>query len=120
MPQPPKKKSNVVPIVILVIILGVIGYFYISNRNSNELLLQVQTKDSSEIIGKDLLAALSRLNAIKLDDKLFRDPMFNSLQDFSVEIVAQPVGRDNPFLPIGSTGTSTSGTSLKKALPKKR
>ena len=120
MQQNPQKKSAAVPIIILVAILGVIGYFYISGRGDDGSLLKVAAKRSDEIIGKDLLAALNRLNAIKLDSSLLRDPVFASLQDFSVEIVPQAVGRNNPFLPLGKTAATASSSALKTAIPKKR
>ncbi|MEK9184661.1 MAG: hypothetical protein AAB866_00660 [Patescibacteria group bacterium] len=96
-----QKNKVMLPVIILVVVLGIIGYFYISSRgNSGDLLVQVDKTASDQVVGKDLLIALNRLNAITLDDSLFRDAVFATLNDFSVEIVPQAVGRNNPFSPL--------------------
>ncbi|MCR4334271.1 MAG: hypothetical protein NUV47_00875 [Patescibacteria group bacterium] len=95
------KNKTILSVVILVLILGLIGYFYVSSSgNNSDILLQVEETQNDQIVGKDLLMALNRLNAITLDDSLLKDSVFNSLNDFSVTIVPQAVGRDNPFSPL--------------------
>jgi|GEM_PF-262309 len=44
---------------------------------------------------------LAKLSSLKLDRAFFDSPIFRSLQDFSVDVVAEPKGRPNPFAPIG-------------------
>ncbi len=58
--------------------------------------------------GQQVLALLGKLKAIQLDNEIFSDPTFQSLQDFSIEIAPQPIGRSNPFLPVGFANTSVS------------
>lgn len=45
----------------------------------------------------DLLSLLLELKAISLSDELFTDPSFASLQDFTVRLSPEPIGRRNPF-----------------------
>lgn len=52
-------------------------------------------------VGQDLLKQLLQLRALQLNDAIFSRPAFESLQDFSQELVAEPVGRVNPFSPLG-------------------
>lgn len=65
------------------------------------------------IVGQDLLAALALLKTIQLDTSVFADPIFKSLSDWGKTIPPQPVGRRNPFAPLGAapvkkkTATST-------------
>ncbi len=54
-------------------------------------------------MGQDLLAALALLKTIRLDTSMFTDPLFKSLSDWGKEIPSQPVGRRNPFAPLGAT-----------------
>ena len=118
MQQSLKNKKIILPVIILVVILGLIGYFYISSSgNSGDLLVQADKSANDQVVGKDLLMALNRLNAITLDDSLFRDAIFATLNDFSVEIVPQAVGRNNPFSPLGKNAPATP---VVKAVVKKK
>jgi len=46
-----------------------------------------------------LLTHLRQLQSIDLSGAVFTDPRFQSLVDMRQEIVDEPIGRDNPFLP---------------------
>jgi hypothetical protein len=54
-------------------------------------------------IEQELLSQLLQLSTITLDDRVFSNPAFVSLVDFSQPIEPQPVGRPNPFAPIAVT-----------------
>jgi hypothetical protein len=62
-----------------------------------------------EIIGKDLLALLDKIEALNIDTSIFTDRAYLTLQDFSVAIIPEVPGRSNPFAPI-SGRASTSAT----------
>ncbi|MDP3661441.1 MAG: hypothetical protein Q8R17_01120 [bacterium] len=68
------------------------------------------------VVGQDLLAALALLKTIQLDTSVFADPIFKSLSDWGKAIPPQPVGRRNPFAPLGvprpavAVPSGTSGT----------
>lgn len=48
-----------------------------------------------------IVEMLGRLSVLKLDRAFFDSPLFRTLKDFSIEVVAEPKGRPNPFAPIG-------------------
>ena len=56
--------------------------------------------------GQEFLMRLQQMRSIELEGAVLNDPRFKSLIDLRQDLVAEPVGRDNPFLPIG---TSESG-----------
>jgi len=58
-------------------------------RNEN---LSTNTRDASSV--------LQRIKNIKIDTELFYGDVFKSLEDFRVEILPVPVGRENPFAPV--------------------
>lgn len=59
-----------------------------------------------------LLSQILEINTIKLDTNFFQSPIFTSLVDFSRDLVAQPVGRLDPFAPVnGSAATSRASSS---------
>ena len=51
-------------------------------------------------LSPDVLATLANLTTIKLDNKIFTDPLFTTLTDYSVTIPSQTAGRRNPFAPL--------------------
>ena len=61
--------------------------------------------------GGDLLALLLQLRSITLADGVFSDAAFQSLQDFTVKLTPEPIGRRNPFAPIGAVEANNSTTS---------
>jgi hypothetical protein len=69
---------------------------------------------------QDLVSTLLALRAVKLDGTILTDPAFTNLRDFSTAIIPEPVGRPNPFAPLGDSGltsTSSQATST-KGVPK--
>lgn len=72
----------------------------------------VATPTSGNPADQGIVAILLTLRAVKLDGTILNDPSFVSLKDFSTQIVPEPVGRDNPFAPLG---TSRAGSSTKDA-----
>lgn len=68
------------------------------------------TPAGGSLVEQGIVPTLLALRAVKLDGTIFSDPTFIRLKDFSTEIVPEPVGRTNPFAPLGkrSSGTATS------------
>ncbi len=65
-------------------------------------------------VDQDLLGLLLTLKGIELDNSLFADSAFQSLQDFSQALVSEPIGRLNPFAPLGaSVSQGKAGTQAK-------
>ena len=100
-----KKYKNVI-IVIILIIVSAYAYrtFFGVDGIDSALLSSIKSSDVSESTGQDLLKLLSTLHNIQLNDTIFSDPVFRGLEDLSQELVPEPVGRNNPFAPIGSSG----------------
>ena len=105
----------------LAMIVGA-GYFALAQYTNvaygqSSLLVAGQTSASTNANGAQVLSWLSRLQSIKLDGKIFSNSNFTSLQDRSVDIAPQAVGRPNPYLP--TFGTAASSTSTPKvSLPR--
>lgn len=50
-----------------------------------------------------VLVQLRQIEQVNIKTALFVDPRFESLTDFRKEIVPEPVGRENPFVPYSTT-----------------
>jgi hypothetical protein len=80
--------------------IAVAVYVYLNYFSGGSAPLTATPVDDSSIAG-DLLVTLNSLHTLRLDDSLFKDPVFGSLSDFGVTIPPQDAGRRNPFAPLG-------------------
>jgi hypothetical protein len=112
---------HLISIIGLMIIVGA-GYFAVAQyadvaHGQSGLLAVTQTSGGASADGAQVLALLNTLNNLKLDGKILSNPNFVTLQDWSITISKQSVGRQNPFLPVyGATPVTASTTKV--ALPK--
>jgi hypothetical protein len=117
--------SPLVKNIIIVLVVAGVGYFgynYLTRTDTaSDVLIQQNSADTSKM-GAEVLAALNQLKTLKLDGSVFQDKTFLSLRDFSKPLTSEPVGRVNPFSPIGvenagsvklapNTKTGTTSTS---------
>ncbi|MCK9352002.1 MAG: hypothetical protein WCT49_03880 [Candidatus Paceibacterota bacterium] len=121
-------KSQKRSIYVLMAILGVTSLvlagassFIGSDSFAQEDYVTVETPDTLPATGDgaEILALLRQMENISLDTALFSDPMFLGLSDFTVELIAEPASRPNPFAPIGQDvmltpepGTAMSGAAF--------
>jgi hypothetical protein len=87
---------------LLVVVAGVLSYFYFTQQGSSTDVTVVQT--GAPIItvnvspeAQQIIARLNELNAIKLDKNIIDNPIFGALEDFSVPIAPESTGVSNPF-----------------------
>jgi hypothetical protein len=104
------------------IIVGA-GYFAVAQylnvaHGQSGLLVADQSSEGTSADGAQVIALLNRLKAISLSGKIFSNPNFLSLQDWSVDIAPQIVGRQNPFLPVYGAVPAIASTT-KVSLPQK-
>lgn len=66
----------------------------------NPLFFESNIDPVSQILGRDILNLVAKMKQVNLDTSFFSDPAFQSLQDFTVEIKTQPIGRRDPFAPL--------------------
>ncbi|MBP9802913.1 MAG: hypothetical protein KBD14_01235 [Candidatus Pacebacteria bacterium] len=63
-------------------------------------------------LSNEILATLSSIKSITLEDKIFKSQSFNSLVDGTVPLVQDGnEGRPNPFAPIGTDATTSTNTT---------
>ncbi len=82
----------------LIIIFGVNELLFAQN---DSLLASSNNNAVDSSAQREILSLLIELRSIDIDDGLFQSNVFRSLKDFGVVLESQPVGRNNPFAPIG-------------------
>ncbi|MES2134893.1 MAG: hypothetical protein V4449_01465 [Patescibacteria group bacterium] len=88
-------------IALAVIVVAFFAYSYFFPKDSAPAL-SAEIAPENVSVDQDLISLLLELKSIKLNDAIFADSAFKSLQDFSQELVPEPVGRNNPFAPLGA------------------
>ena len=105
-----KSKKVILVVVIIILIIGFVVWSRSSTPTFEEDLLILP---EGGIIGEELgtvsqsadffLSQINQLQGISFEDiNLLTSPAFTNLQDNTVELPEFPVGRSNPFAPIGA------------------
>lgn len=97
----------------VVAVVALVAWYGLTQNAAPEPLLTTVTPSGSgspteASADQELVATLLTLRAVTLSGTIFQDPAFMSLRDFGTKIVAEPVGRSNPFAPLGSAPSATS------------
>ncbi len=82
--------------VLGIVIVGVLGY-YLYVQDGTLVSRTVSTSNEASLQAAEFLARLNELKELNLDDTIFNDPRFRSLQDIRQDVIPVPVGRPNPF-----------------------
>lgn len=101
-----KQYSTVIAFVVVVAALY--GGYVLFFAESAEPVVEVTEINASP--DQDLIALLFELKGIRLDSALFEDRLFKALKDFGRDLVSEPVGRSNPFAPLGGSSIQIKAT----------
>jgi hypothetical protein len=121
-------QHKLMSLVIVLMLLGSAWYFLTQTSApiSDSLITTVDGGDGASPTGEvdqEVVTTLLALHAVTLSAPIFDQPAFAILKDFGTEIVPEPIGRPNPFAPLGvgggstvmatTTNTSTSGSTTR-------
>lgn len=101
-----KQYSTVISFVVIVAVLY--GGYVLFFAEGTEPVVEVTETNATP--DQDLIALLFELKSIRLDSALFEDQLFKALKDFGRDLVSEPVGRPNPFAPLGGSSIQTKAT----------
>jgi hypothetical protein len=112
--------KNLKKIVIVALIIGggLLAYSFLRPEPTIESMLETtERKNNDQVLNQEIVLAINQMKSLTLDASIFNDPVFKSLIDHSRPISPEPIGRSNPFAPIGvdfsagvrsSTSTATT------------
>ena len=102
------------PIIILaVLIAGYILYGSFTKKPAqNSLLSGGNQASATSTPERDFLPLLLQIQGVSLDQKIFIDPVFRALVDWSQQIVPESVGKVNPFSGVLGAAARSSVESL--------
>ncbi len=98
-------------VVLAIPLLFFVGGYFWSPTGDSALLSLGAPPESAKDLGANVKAALDTLRTIDLEKNalLFDDPVYQSLQEFHVDIAPATLGRDNPFTPPDAVRTIIAG-----------
>lgn len=94
-----KKYKNTL-VTIAIIAAGFVVYTFFFTGEEEAVLSTAVQNPTQTVVEQELISLLLELRGITLDTRLFDDPRFQSLRDFSQELISEPTGRQNPFAPL--------------------
>lgn len=103
-------RNKILLILVGFVVLGA-GWYVLSGSSSSPDILETEAGPGSVSANPqeaDLVQTLLALRTVSLSGTILTDPAFMSLHDFGTEIIPEPVGRPNPFAPLGASGSATS------------
>ncbi len=102
-------KNTILSIAIFVII-GIVVLIYMNGSGNTAEVSDVSVVAQSKISAdaQYIISILTKMKGVKLEDPLFNDDIFKGLVDNTVTFNQEEVGRNNPFAPLGQTGTSSA------------
>jgi len=109
-------QHKIAAILVLVLLIGAAWYGFTASSAPAPVLSTTDATDTNPA-DQSLVSTLLQLQAVSLSGNIFSDPAFTSLQDFTTQIVSEPIGRTDPFAPlspgtIGAASSSTTNTHL--------
>ncbi len=129
----PKLKKIIIIGILIAVAFIVYAIFFKADPTKDPLLNTGAGSPEAQAIGSQISQALLRIEQIKLDKSIFTSEIYKTLVDRSQPISEEPIGRSNPFAPLGdisvssatkvtatSTATSTkpkTGTSTTPTIP---
>ncbi len=100
-----RKLITILIIVFVLIALALLFVFLnkgVFAPNDSGIIVVENEATTKNSQGLEFLRLLQSLNGLRLNGDVLKDPAFMGLTDFSVELKDEPIGRKNPFLPLGS------------------
>lgn len=104
-----KNKTLLVSILVFVAVI----FVYNSFLKPEDAVIDTSLS-TTEGAGSDVLELHSNLERVTLDKTLFSNPAYRALVDFSIVIPPKPMGRLNPFGPVGSGNKTLSASNSNK------
>lgn len=89
-----KNKSAAIALIVFLAAIMVYNYVWKGSQGA------VTSGASAENTGNDVVALDKELQAVTLDQSLFSDTSYRSLEDWSPSLPGETSGRTNPFAPI--------------------
>jgi hypothetical protein len=106
-------QHKLVSLLIVVILIAAAWWGFTQTSGPAPVLSTDTLGNATDTQDAQIVSTLLQLQAVSLSGAILTDPGFLALQDFTTQVVTEPLGRPNPFAPVnGSASTATSTQAL--------
>jgi hypothetical protein len=95
------KKIVIAGIFVACIVFAMYFFFFRSSAKPVLTLDEFGNPAQAQVVGQDLIDLLVELQAVQFQTAVFSSPLFQNLNDFSIQLRDEPRGRSDPFAPLG-------------------
>ncbi len=95
-------------ITAVVVLIGLLMYALSSSKPETDIITTIEATNT-ETGEREMLKLLTDMKTIRLDGKIFENEVYVNLQDFSRNVIEEPIGRQDPFAPLKDTAVNLSG-----------
>ena len=108
------KKTIQIIIILVIIVVAFFGfkYFYADKQTGDTSLVADGTSAKEFADGQAILVLLNKLKLVTLDQSIFSNKTFISLESSERALDPQVFERKNPFFPIGMEGSGVLPTKV--------
>jgi hypothetical protein len=96
--------------LIISILIGGAAFYHSKLVSAQPTGTEGAAQPQASLISPDLMLSITKIESINVDDKIFSDPVFQSLEDYTVTLIEEPSGRPNPFAPVQSQSRNPSNS----------
>ena len=94
-------------ISLLIIAAATLAYFTFFSEPDPNLYATLEGTQESNLVGAQVLSMLNQIRSLDIDSEFFKSSAYTSLNDYSVQVPPQNVGRPNPFAPVPGIRSTT-------------
>ncbi|RJQ34136.1 hypothetical protein C4568_03295 [Candidatus Parcubacteria bacterium] len=94
-------KHKLVAGIVILVITAAAWYMLSGSAPADDAVLMTENVQDIPPEAQELLDSLRRLQEVDLDSPIFANPSFQVLKDFTTPVIPEPIGRTNPFAPLG-------------------
>ncbi|MEK7510750.1 MAG: hypothetical protein AAB582_00740 [Patescibacteria group bacterium] len=91
-------RTVAIGIILAIVVIAAIAYTLMNDGTDETITVSDPATTESEA---NFITLASELDSIAFDASVLSDPRFTSLVNINTAITPEPVGRSNPFSPIG-------------------
>lgn len=104
-------QHKLISLVILIVIIAAAWWGFTQTSGSSAVLTSSATSVATDTQDAQIVSTLLQLQAVSLSGTILSDPGFLSLQDFTTQIVSEPIGRPDPFAPVSASASTANSAS---------
>ncbi|HEV3244875.1 MAG TPA: hypothetical protein VG102_00790 [Candidatus Paceibacterota bacterium] len=109
-------QHKLISLVVLIVIIAAAWWGFTGVSGPSSVVTSSGTLTATSSQDAQIVSTLLQLQAVSLSGTILNDPDFLALQDFTTQIVTEPIGRPDPFAPLTGAPAATSTGALNPKL----